>query len=70
MSFIYCHLNFHASLLRPWRFPLEKNPKECLKENLIRVTRECLIRGIICLPIASTRVHPRFFGGVGEAHLS
>ena len=21
MSFIYCHLNFHASLLRPWRFP-------------------------------------------------
>ena len=39
MSFIYCHLNFHASLLRPWRFPLEKNPKECLKENLIRVTR-------------------------------
>jgi HD-like signal output (HDOD) protein len=22
MSFIYCHLNFHANLLRPWRFPL------------------------------------------------
>ena len=21
MSFIYCHLNFHANLLRPWRFP-------------------------------------------------
>jgi hypothetical protein len=25
MSFIYCHLNFHANLLRPWRFPLNKN---------------------------------------------
>ena len=24
MSFIYCHLNFHANLLRPWRFPLIK----------------------------------------------
>ena len=23
MSFIYCHLNFHATLLRPWRFPLK-----------------------------------------------
>ena len=22
MSFIYCHLNFHANLLRPWPFPL------------------------------------------------
>jgi hypothetical protein len=22
MSFIYCHLNFHANLLRPWCFPL------------------------------------------------
>ena len=22
MSFIYCHLNFHANLLRPWHFPL------------------------------------------------
>jgi len=22
MSFIYFHLNFHANLLRPWRFPL------------------------------------------------
>ena len=22
MSFIYCHLNYHANLLRPWRFPL------------------------------------------------
>jgi hypothetical protein len=22
MSFIYCHLNFHANMLRPWRFPL------------------------------------------------
>ena len=22
MSFIYCHLNFHDNLLRPWRFPL------------------------------------------------
>jgi hypothetical protein len=22
MSFIYCHLNFHANLLRPWSFPL------------------------------------------------
>jgi hypothetical protein len=22
MSFIYCHLSFHANLLRPWRFPL------------------------------------------------
>ena len=22
MYFIYCHLNFHANLLRPWRFPL------------------------------------------------
>jgi hypothetical protein len=22
MSFNYCHLNFHANLLRPWRFPL------------------------------------------------
>jgi hypothetical protein len=22
MSFIYCHLNFHTNLLRPWRFPL------------------------------------------------
>jgi hypothetical protein len=22
MSFIYCHLNFHANVLRPWRFPL------------------------------------------------
>ena len=22
MSLIYCHLNFHANLLRPWRFPL------------------------------------------------
>jgi hypothetical protein len=21
MSFIYCHLNFHANLLRSWRFP-------------------------------------------------
>ena len=25
MSFIYCHLNFHANLLRPWRFPLSNN---------------------------------------------
>jgi hypothetical protein len=24
MSFIYCHLNFHANLLRPWPFPLTK----------------------------------------------
>ena len=23
MSFIYCHLNFQANLLRPWRFPLK-----------------------------------------------
>jgi hypothetical protein len=23
MSFIYCHLNFHANLLRSWRFPLK-----------------------------------------------
>jgi hypothetical protein len=23
MSFIYCHLNFHANLLRPWCFPLK-----------------------------------------------
>ena len=22
MSFIYCHLNVHANLLRPWPFPL------------------------------------------------
>ena len=22
MSFIYCHLNFQANLLRPWPFPL------------------------------------------------
>jgi hypothetical protein len=22
MSFIYCHLNFHPNLLRPWHFPL------------------------------------------------
>jgi hypothetical protein len=22
MSFIYCHLNFHTNLLRPWHFPL------------------------------------------------
>jgi len=22
LTFIYCHLNFHANLLRPWRFPL------------------------------------------------
>jgi hypothetical protein len=22
MSFIQCHLNFRANLLRPWRFPL------------------------------------------------
>ena len=27
MSFIYCHLNFHANLSRPWRFPLKKNLK-------------------------------------------
>ena len=27
MSFIYCHLNFHPNLLRPWRFPLKKNLK-------------------------------------------
>jgi hypothetical protein len=25
MSFIYCHLNFHANLLRPWRFPLKRS---------------------------------------------
>jgi hypothetical protein len=25
MSFIYCHLNFHANLLRPWPFPLSNN---------------------------------------------
>jgi hypothetical protein len=25
MSFIYCHLNFHANLLRPWCFPLRSN---------------------------------------------
>jgi hypothetical protein len=24
MSFIYCHLNFHANLLKPWRFPVKK----------------------------------------------
>jgi hypothetical protein len=23
MSFIYCHLNFYANLLRPWPFPLK-----------------------------------------------
>ena len=27
MSFIYCHLNFHANLLRPWRFPLTTTTK-------------------------------------------
>jgi len=25
MSFIYCRLNFHANLLRPWRFPSSPN---------------------------------------------
>jgi hypothetical protein len=25
MSFIYCHLNFHVNLLRPWPFPLNIN---------------------------------------------
>jgi hypothetical protein len=24
MSFICCHLNFHANLLRPWPFPLNE----------------------------------------------
>jgi hypothetical protein len=30
MSFIYCHLNFHANLLRPWPFPLNSliHPEE------------------------------------------
>jgi hypothetical protein len=23
MSFIYCHLHFHANLIRPWPFPLK-----------------------------------------------
>jgi hypothetical protein len=23
LSFIYCHLNFHANLIRPWTFPLK-----------------------------------------------
>ena len=27
MSFIYCHLNFHANLLRPWRFPLNSHQR-------------------------------------------
>ena len=30
MSFIYCHLNFHANLLRPWRFSLiARRPSDC-----------------------------------------
>ena len=28
MSFIYCHLNFHTNLLRPWPFPLISAPSE------------------------------------------
>ena len=31
MSFIYCHLNFHANLLRPWRFPLTCKPLQIAK---------------------------------------
>ena len=27
MYFIYCHLNFHANLLRPWPFPLNNGRK-------------------------------------------
>jgi hypothetical protein len=32
MSFIYCHLNFHANLLRPWawRFPLTSKGGVCV----------------------------------------
>jgi hypothetical protein len=30
MSFIYCHLNFHANLLRPWPLPLIINA-ECFR---------------------------------------
>jgi len=29
MSFIYCHLNFHANLLGPWRFPLKEYFLSC-----------------------------------------
>jgi hypothetical protein len=37
--FIYCHLNFHANLLRPWRFPLTL---DILNVNLIyKVWNQC-----------------------------
>jgi hypothetical protein len=34
MSFIYCHLNFHANLLRPWPFPLIYNRKHLYSNYL------------------------------------
>ena len=48
MSFIYCHLNFHANLLRPWPFPLSNEFRIgqviCRRnEKQIRIGRLCLV---------------------------
>ena len=34
------------------------------------INRGCLIRSRNCLPLESTRVHPRFFGGISVADIS
>jgi hypothetical protein len=49
MSFIYYHLNFHANLLRPWRFHL-KSTALFDKINIIQMANFGINQKIIYIP--------------------
>jgi hypothetical protein len=55
MSFIYCQLNIHANLLRPWRFPLIQQKKKILENYFKNVSCALnLISTFLLLNISSS----------------
>jgi hypothetical protein len=60
MFLIYCHLNVHANLLRPWPFPLSNEFRigqviSRRNEKQIRIGRLCLVLVGRSFPICITK---------------